>query len=175
MEKIKKLSPNSLAFIALTNEYCHAIENVIDTEREQFVAAMLKLLPRIYIAASDLDTDLLYSDYELVPALEEDVYNQVSGLVSSVMAEEDIYLEVFVEDMKYSDTPIATSVSENLADLYQEFFNFIVSVKDATTEAQQELIGLCKANFRNYWGQTLCNVLRALNTIYYNPSNESDY
>ena len=41
------------------------------------------------------------------------------------MAEEDIYLEVFLEDMKYSDTPISASVSENLADLYQEFFNLI--------------------------------------------------
>lgn len=175
MENIRKLSPNSLAFIALTNEYCHAIENVAENDREQFAAAMLKLLPRIYIVASDLDTDVLYSDYELIPALEEEAYNQVRDLVTMVMAEEDVYLEVFMEDMKYSDLPIATSVSENLADLYQEFFNFIASVKDATTEAQQELIGLCKANFRNYWGQTLCNVLRALNTVYYNLSSDTDY
>lgn len=175
MENIRKLSPNSLAFIALTNEYCHAIENVAENDREQFAAAMLKLLPRIYIVAIDLDTDVLYSDYELIPALEEEAYNQVRDLVSMVMAEEDVYLEVFMEDMKYSDLPIATSVSENLADLYQEFFNFIASVKDAMTEAQQELIGLCKANFRNYWGQTLCNVLRALNTVYYNLSSDTDY
>lgn len=173
-EKIK-LSPNSLAFIALTNEYCHALEEAADCDRDQFMAQMLKLLPRIYIAASDLERDVSYSEYEILPSLEEESYNQVRDLVSQLMADEDVYLEVFAEDMKYSDMPIATSISENLSDLYQEFFNFIASVKEADTDVQLELIGQCKANFRNYWGQTLCNVMRALNTAYYNPANQEDY
>ena len=83
------------------------------------------------------------------------------------LLQEDIYLEVFMEDMKYSDTPISASVSENLADLYQEFFNLIHSIQDALTETQHEMLCQCKINFVNYWGQTLCNVLRALNAIYY--------
>jgi hypothetical protein len=81
------------------------------------------------------------------------------------MGETDVYLEVFEEDMKYSDTPIAVTVSENLADLYQEFFNLVYSVKDADTEAQTQLLHLCKENFKDYWGQTLCNVMRALHAI----------
>ena len=174
MNSVKKLSPNSLSFIALANEYCNAIEGVAGNERDEFVASMLKLLPRIYIVAGDLEQDLAYSDYDIMPALEEETYNQVRDLVSQIMAEEDVYLEVFVEDMKYSDMPIASSISENLADLYQEFFNFNATVKDATFEAQQEVMGLCKANFRNYWGQTLCNVLRALNTVFYNPSAQNE-
>ena len=78
-----------------------------------------------------------------------------------------MYLEVFLDDMKYSDTPIAVTVSENLADLYQEFYNFINAVRDVPTEVQTELVGIEKDNFVQYWGQTLCNVLRALNSIYY--------
>lgn len=166
-----KLSPNSLAFIALTNEYCQTVEKAIEMDRDEFVARMLKLLPRVYISASDLENDYAYSDYELLQALDEPAYDQVRGIVAQLMGSEDVYLEVFLDDMKYSDTPIATTVSENLADLYQEFFNFIASVKDATNEARQELIGLCCANFKAYWGQTLCNVLRALNSIYYNVNN----
>ena len=72
-----------------------------------------------------------------------------------------------MEDMKYSDTPISASVSENLADLYQECFNLIHSIQEALTETQHEMLCQCKVNFINYWGQTLCNVLRALNAIYY--------
>lgn len=171
MNNQEKLSPNSLSFIALTNEYCNTIESVMNLDREQLVASMLKLLPRIYIVASDLDVDLSYSDYEIFYSLEEESYDQVRDLLAQVMAEEDVYLEVFVEDMKYSDTPISAFVSENLADLYQEFFNFISTVKESPAQVQNELIGLCKANFRNYWGQTLCNVLRALNSLYYNPDH----
>lgn len=58
MNSVKKLSPNSLSFIALANEYCNAIEGVVGNERDEFVASMLKLLPRIYIVAGDLEQDL---------------------------------------------------------------------------------------------------------------------
>ena len=162
-----KLSPNELAFIALANEYCHALERAGECEsRDQFVAQMLKLLPRLYITVSDVDDDT-YNEEFIDAALEEDVYDLVRERVAQIMAEEDIYLEVFVEDMKYSDTPISASISENLADLYQEFFNLIHSVQDALTETQHEMLCQCRINAENYWGQTLCNVLRALNAAYY--------
>lgn len=162
-----KLTPNELAFIALANEYCHALEHSLDNEsRDEFVGTMLKLLPRLYITMSDLEEDP-FADAYIESALEEDVYDMMRGRVAQIMAEEDIYLEVFVEDMKYSDTPISASVSENLADLYQEFFNLIHSVQDALTETQHEMLCQCRLNFVNYWGQTLCNVLRALNAAFY--------
>lgn len=164
---MEKLTPNELAFIALANEYCHALERVHECEtRDQFVAQMLKLLPRLYITISDIEDDA-YSEEFIDSALEEDVYDLVSDRVAQIMGEEDIYLEVFLEDMKYSDTPISASISENLADLYQEFFNLIHSVQDALTETQHEMLCQCKINFINYWGQTLCNVLRALNKAFY--------
>lgn len=164
---MEKLTPNELAFIALANEYCQAVENALEYEsREGFVSNMLKLLPRLYITMSDLEQDP-FSDAYIEPALDEDVYDLVRGRVAAIMADEDIYLEVFVEDMKYSDTPISASVSENLADLYQEFFNLIHSIQDALTETQHEMLCQCKMNAENYWSQTLCNVLRALNTVYY--------
>ena len=167
-----RLSTNDLAFLALTNEYCHALETSGEADRGHLVASMLKLLPRIYMAASDLERAVAYSDYEIEAALEEPTYDQVRDLLSQIIGEDDLYLEVFMEDMKYSDTPISTSVSENLADLYQEFFNLLVSVKDATSQVQTELLALCKGNFQSYWGQILLNVLRALHSIYYDIDKE---
>ncbi|MBR7012236.1 MAG: DUF5063 domain-containing protein [Muribaculaceae bacterium] len=164
---MEKLTPNELTFIALANEYCHAMEHALEHDsREQFVGKMLKLLPRLYITMMDLEQDP-YTDAYIEPALEEDVYDMVRERVAQLMAEEDIYLEVFVEDMKYSDTPISASVSENLADLYQEFFNLIHSAQEAMTETQHDMLCQCRLNAENYWSQTLCNVLRALNAIYH--------
>ena len=58
------LSPNSLAFVALSNEYCAAIEGASQVaDSRVFVAEMLRLLPRLYIVASDLNP---------APSLEED-------------------------------------------------------------------------------------------------------
>lgn len=170
-----KLSPNSLTFIALTNEYCQAIESVATYERDYFVALMLKLLPRIYITASDVEADSGYSNCYIDSQLDEETYLQVRDAIAQVMGDEDVYLEVMVADMKYSDVPIATSISENLSDLYQEFYNFIASARDMPTDVQQELVDVCKENFCNYWSQTLCNVLRSLNNIYYNTTLNNEY
>ena len=67
-----KLTPNELAFIALTNEFCHALEHANECEsRDQFVAQMLKLLPRLYITVNDIDDDT-YSEEFIDAALEEE-------------------------------------------------------------------------------------------------------
>ena len=162
------LSPNSLAFIALANEYCHAVENVSEYEHDEFVAMMLKLLPRIYIAASDIKVKQADDELYIDSSLDEFSYDNVKDNMSRVIGENDIYLEVFMEDMKYSDTPISSSISENLADIYQSLYNFVASVKDSANETANGYIYLCKSDFDTYWGQTLCNVLRALHSIYYN-------
>ncbi len=45
------------------------------------------------------------------------------------MGEDDVFLETFEEDMKYSDTPVAASVSESLADIFQPLYNFYICCK----------------------------------------------
>lgn len=161
----EKLSPTSLAFIALTNEYCEIVENCADYSREVFVDSMMKLLPRIYITVLDIEPNLDFSDAFISQALDEPTYEVVRGSISALMGEDDVYLEVFLEDMKYSDSPIATSISENLADLYQEFYNLVASLRDLNTEEQRHILSMCKENFSEYWGQTLCNVLRAIHSL----------
>ena len=162
------LSPNSLAFIGLSNEYCNAVEQAAQSERNDFVASMTRLLPRIYIAASDLQTSTDFDDvYYIDDSLEEDSYDAVRRGIESCLGEDDTYLEVFEEDMKYSDTPIAASIAEGLSDIYQVLFNFLTAVRDSTEENINSAISLVGEDFRQYWSRPLCNVLRAVNHIRY--------
>lgn len=103
--------------------------------------------------------------------LYEDTYNNVRENVYRLMGEDDVYLEVFEEDMKYSDTPIATTISENLADIYQELYNFLMTLQNVPTEVATNLIYALKDNFKSYWGQTLVNVMRALHSLKYDESD----
>jgi hypothetical protein len=161
------LSPNALAFIGLCNEYCAAIEHAREAEREDFINQMLRLLPRIYIAASDLQEHDDFDDAYIVEALDEDYYDAMRRNVELIMGEDDSYLEVFEEDMKYSDTPIAASISECLADIFQSLFNFLETVRDATDELIISALGSIKEDFCHYWSSKLCNVLRAINHVKY--------
>ncbi len=156
----------------MANEYCHEIESALEKDREEFVTAMLKLLPRIYIVITDVEDKEDNNELDYIDSyLYEDTYNNVRENVYRLMGEDDVYLEVFEEDMKYSDTPIATTISENLADIYQELYNFLMTLQNVPTEVATNLIYVLKDNFKSYWGQTLVNVMRALHSLKYNESD----
>ena len=159
-----QLTPNTLAFIALSNEFCNAVENASQTERDDFITAMLRLLPRIYIAASDIPSDML-TDAFIDDALTEDYYDAMRRGVEQVMGEDDTYLDVFEEDMKYSDTPIAASISEGIADLFQVMYNYLETVRDAPNDLITDATAAMREDFAQYWRRRLCNVLRAVNAL----------
>lgn len=172
---MRPLAPNTLAFIALCNEYCVTVQdarNVDPDDNSAFVTALLRLLPRIYICALDLtksaDDDADFSeDVFIENALDEDYYDTIRRNVENVLGPDDTYLEVFHQDMKYSDTPIAASVAEGVADLFQVFYNFIETVRDATDDTIRGATDVVAEDFENYWSTILCNLLRAVNHIKY--------
>ena len=165
------LNTNSLAFIALCNEYCAAVEDVRESDKDDFVQSMLRLLPRLYISATDLKVETLdEEDAYLEPILDEDYYESVRCGIENLMGPEDIFLEVFEEDMKYSDTPIAASISESLADIFQVLYNFVGMVKEAPEHLIPMALVAVRDEFQGYWSRILCNVLRALNQLRYNSA-----
>ena len=127
---------------------------------------MLRILPRIYISATDLQIDILEEEDQFVENfLDEDYYDALRRNMEILMGEDDVYLEVFEEDMKYSDTPVAASISEGLSDMFQVLYNFLNSIRDTTdTTVKLALINV-REDFNSYWSAILCNVLRALNHI----------
>ncbi len=170
------VNTNSLAFIALCNEYCAALENAREMERGEFISRMIRLLPRLYISANDLQVNIVETEEPYIDsALDEDYYDAVRRNVERLIGPDDVYLEVFEEDMKYSDTPVSASISESLADLFQVMFNFIAMIQDATDEIMGLGLLAMREDFKSYWSQILCNVMRALNKIAFEECEEENY
>lgn len=172
------MTPNSLAFIALSNEYCQAIEAAAEAvSPRRFVADMLRLLPRLYITASDLAPEPLLGDDEspmLENYLSEDFYEQACQGMESLLGSDDVFLEVFEDDMQYSDTPLRASISENLADIYQVLYNFVTTVREAPDYVANEALHAVREEFASYWSQRLVNVMRPLNQLRYSATAEDD-
>ncbi len=61
-----------------------------------------------------------------------------------------MYLDASMEDMQYSDTPVAVSLAEQLADIYQEMFNFASTVREASPETLAEVLADFKWRFDSY-------------------------
>lgn len=162
-----EISNNSILFIGLANEYCQTLESCANYEKNEFVDKLLKLLPRIYIAISDFNETEIDDSVIIDSYLDEIYYDSVRRKLETLIGEDDTILEVFESDMKFSDTPIAVSISEYLADIFQYLYDFLHAAKDATSDQINECMSFCKDNFKVVWGQTLCNVLRALHHIKY--------
>jgi hypothetical protein len=156
---------NVIDFVTIAVEVCAFLEKNEPLPREEWIDRLLKMLPLLYVKGLLVpETVTAEEEFPAVFVREED-YLRVANGVSEVMREENVYLDVFVEDMKYSDTPVSTSVSENIADIYQDIRNFVSVYQLGLTGQMSDALYQCKENFRLYWGQKLVNVLRPLHAL----------
>lgn len=164
-----------LTVTRLASDFCVALENARQYEKNEFIALIAGLLPRIYAEFSDLSVDenIIDPDFGYMQSyVDEDFYESIRRNVGMLLGPDDTFLETFEEDMKYSDTPIAASVSECLADIFQPLYNFLSRVKESEGDLSVEAYADCREDFGAYWAQTLCNVMRPLNHLRFNPTND---
>ena len=162
-----------ISLTALASDYCGLLEQAAEQEKDDFIRSAVSMLPRIYWEFTDIEAD------EDAPAdlaegflsgpeyMEEDYYESIRRHVEMLLGEDDTFLETFEQDMKYSDTPIAASISECLADIFQPLYNFVMRVRESDGDQLAAAFLECQEAFREYWSQTLCNVMRALNHLRY--------
>lgn len=163
-----ELNRTLLSITALSSDYCALLQNACEMDKEDFIATVLGYLPRLYYEFSDITVDehIVDAGYGFSQSYVDEVfYESVRRNVEMLLGPDDVFLETFEEDMKYSDTPISASISECLADIFQPLYNFISAVRDSEGEQSTEAYAECRENFVAYWSQTLCNVMRALNHL----------
>lgn len=157
--------------VARANDFCVTVQNVSEFEKEDFIEALLTMLPPLYSDFNDMES-IDASDAYLGSYMDEEYYEQIRRKMQRLFGEDDVFLETMVEEMKYSDTPVGVSISESLADIFQDLYNFISAVKDSDGDMLDEAYAVCRENFREYWSQTLCNVLRPLNRLRYHHQDD---
>jgi hypothetical protein len=167
-------SRNTVEFVTVAAEFCAYIERSNEHTRKDFVDTLLKLLPLLYIKAQMLPQEDRINDNELEDFVTEDSYEVLRITLSELLAENDAYLDVFVAEMKYSDTPVTKFISEDIADIYQDIKNFVCLFQLGINETMHDAIVECNNHFKSYWGQTLVNTLRALHEIEYNSNDDEE-
>lgn len=157
---------NVIEFLTVAVKFCTLLESEeAQLSRSMWIDNMLKILPLMYLKASLLPEISDIINEPLAPIVREEDYSRVVYIVREIMGEEDVYLDVFMDEMKYSDRPISSTVSENIADVYQDVRNFVSVYQMELTGQMQDAINICTINFYTYWGQKLINVLRPLHTL----------
>ncbi|MBR4792172.1 MAG: DUF5063 domain-containing protein [Bacteroidaceae bacterium] len=173
MKSSAAFDKNTVEFVTVAAEYCAFLEQIFDKEPKRVVDVLCKLLPLVYLKATMLpeaEPEGLY----LEESVTEADYEEIRTRMAQKLGEYDDYLEVFEEDMKYSDTPVRKCISEDLADIYQALRNFVQSYRSGLDEVMTEAVAVCSEGFRTYWGQTLANTLRAVHNVRYSSDMDID-
>jgi hypothetical protein len=161
---------NVIEFVTVAAEFCAFLERAEHMKRKAFVDTSLKILPLLYLKASLLPKCETIGDEAPETYVTEEIYEILRINLAGLMGEKDDYLDVFVQDMVYSDQPI----SEDLADIYQDIKDFIFVFQLGLNETMNDSLAICQENFGLLWGQKLVNTLRALHDVKYNQQNEND-
>ena len=160
-------SNHTIDFVKIALEFCSLVENVRKNHKEDFIDQGVKILPMLYLKASFVPPIEEEYDSYLESGVVEEMYARVQNGIACLLGNDDLFLETFHPDMQYSDTPIVATVSENLADIYQDIGNFISVFKHAQKETMNDSLAVCIEAFKEYWGQKLVNALRALHYLKY--------
>lgn len=164
-----------LEMVTVATELCVRLENLQTEELKTFCPDMLKILPLLYVKSLlvvENGVTESYADAEML--VTEDDYNFVRSSVAGVMGSYDDYLDVFVEEMKYSDRPVRKTISEDLADIYQDLRNFVGVYKDGVAEAMEAALSHVTESFSTYWGGRVLSAVRALHEIRFNSSDSDN-
>ena len=171
-------APAVIDFITAAAAYCKLVENLRDEDRRSFLTQVTRLLPLVYVKATQLPYMEAVGDERLPLAVTEADYDAVRRDVWSLLRAGDDYLEVFTDVMQWSEEPVTASVSELLADIYQDLKNFVAVYADTNEVAMNNAVVEVQDTFVHYWGQKLVNVMRPLHQLLYAPapdgSDEAD-
>lgn len=160
-------SKDVIEFVAVAKEFCDFIETASQLEPEIFLQRLQKFIPLIYLKGSllpscDNDESGLTED-----GVSEEQYNCLYTELQHLLGEQDEYLEVFDDNMQFSDTPVVHSMAEKICDIYQDLKNFTVSFRCGIPEVIGEALWELNNSFELYWGKSCAGVLRAVHCAIY--------
>ena len=154
----------AIEFMTVAVQLCIYLEQGMH-ERSDFIEKVLCMLPLLYLKARLLPKSTEEIDGYLEQFVSEFEYDAVRQSIAQTLGTDDAYLEVYMEDMRYSDEPITAYISEDIADIYQEIKDLACNYQTRDERVMNDALINCLEAFNQHWGQKLLNVLRPLHAL----------
>jgi hypothetical protein len=160
-------SRNVVEFVAVANEFCKYAEHASELKGDEMLKIMQRILPLMYLKASLLpQLDPFFEDGNEKFVTEAD-WTGINETLMEKFGTANDYLEVFDEKINDTEGPVVASISEDIADIYQDMKDFLLLYQTGTGEVMNDAVWECRMNFENFWGQKLVNSMRAIHKFIY--------
>jgi hypothetical protein len=160
-------SQNITEFVTVASEYCSFVENTARFAKKDFLDKARKLLPLIYLKGSLLPKFESVFEDENEKFVTEEEWGFIHNSVQKKLGFHDEYREVFDPLTHEHVEQSTTSISDNLADIYQDLKNFVTLYNIGTEEIMNDALWECQLNYEEFWGQRLLNALKAIHSVFF--------
>ena len=165
----KVYSKEVIEFTAVANELCAFAETAAQYEGLKILQYYQRLLPLLYSKTLALPAFESVLDDEQEKFVTESDWQNVHDSLIVKLGEANDYMEVFDEQIEFSETALTSSMAENIADIYQDLKDYLLAYSIGTIEIMNEALWSCMESFKIYWGQKLVNLLRAIHNALSQP------
>ncbi len=150
-------------------EKCNFFMNILKLKdipgRSAFVLSLQQTLPEMYSGMLQIPVEEAIFDGENEKFVTEEEWAEVFRLVVSILGSQNEYMDIPLDEEYDRMELISRTISEDIADIYQDIRNFLELYRNGTEEIMNDALWECRMNFESYWGEKLLRASLALHRI----------
>lgn len=155
-----------LEMLTVANDFTLFIEKAEGYTQNQILQYLHRILPAIYLKSSLLPDSEVTDDDAVEHYVTEEQWENVFNTLRGKFGTEDEYYYVDLQEKSHHDT-IHASISENLADMYQDLKDFVLLYQNPLHAFKENAVKECRRLFQSRFGFRLVNCHAALHYILY--------
>jgi len=159
-------APAMVDFVTSANEYCQFLENLQEVEGREFIGQAVRLLSQVYARVLLTGDTEPGPDSSVEPTVTEQDWSAIYRRISMLLGQYNDYLRPAGEHEFDRSDLVTHTISEDMADVYQELRDFTGSYGLGLEELMNEAAWEVKERFGEHWGGKLLHALNALHRLY---------
>jgi hypothetical protein len=160
-------SEEMVAFVTASNSYCQLMEQSAPAEEgKAFIASLVESLSRIYADFIVLGESEPVFDSPPEHTVTEQEWASVYQQTARILGPYNDFLRPADADEFDRSEMVQHTISEDLADLYQELKDFTVIYSRGIEELMNDAAWELQERFSEHWGTKLLRSLLALHELY---------
>ena len=159
-------SSEMLEFVKAANACCAFMEQLKGNEGKSFILDSVRQLSRVYSTFLGTgDTEPVFES-SADPTVTEQEWSALFQKIGMILGPHNDVLRIAQEDEFDRSEVVNHTISEDMADLYQELRDFTSIYSRGMEELMNDAAWELKERFAEHWGTKLLRALQALHELY---------
>jgi len=155
-----------LEMITVAHEFCLFMEKSDDYPEKQIYSYLQKVLPLLYIKGSLLP-DVTPEHEEFAERfVTEEEWENLFLILSKKFSTNDSF-DIIPDDKIKAEGYERISLSECLADIYQDMKDFVILYQKSSHAAKENAVFQCAELFKSRWGRSITHCLNPIHKLNY--------